>query len=317
MARYLLGRLVVSSISLVLVVVIVFVAVRLMPGDIVDQFFQDTGARPGQAEALREKLGLSDPIPVQFARYLGELARGDLGESLASGRELSVVIRDRTPVTFQLAMMTLIFSLAIGLPLGVLSAVMRGSALDYLLRTIAIGGISIPFFWIAVLTISLPAYYWRWTPPIGHVPLQEDPLASIQHMLAPALVGTVFLAGSIMRMLRATMLEVLRLDYMRTAAAKGLSMATQIRRHALRNALIPVVTLIGIRFIFLLSGSVVLESIYALPGLGQLSLDALSRRDYQVVQAVTLFMAVIIIMTNLVVDISYGFIDPRIRHSRA
>ena len=317
MGRYLVHRLMMSATSVVLVVVIVFLAVRLMPGDIVDQFFQDTGeGRPGQAEELRDELGLNDPLPVQFADYVWSLVRGDFGESLWTGRELLPTMLGRFPVTLQLGLMTLAFGLLMGLPLGVISAVFRGSGLDYLLRSVAIAGVSIPYFWVAVMTVALPAYFWRWSPPVGYVSLREDPLTNMQHMLIPSLVLSITLAGSIMRMLRATMLEVMGLDYIRTAAAKGLSLPVRIRRHALRNALIPVITMVGLQFIFLLSGSVVIESIYGLPGLGQLTLDALSRRDYQVVQAVTVFMAFVIVAVNLLVDLSYGLVDPRIRVSR-
>jgi peptide/nickel transport system permease protein len=219
-------------------------------------------------------------------------------------------------VTLELTFLSLIIGTAIGVPLGVYSAVFRGSPFDYITRILSIISISVPFFWIAILTVAVPAYYWHWSPPVGYVKFVDDPLGNLKHFLIPSLVLAVFMAGSTMRLMRSTMLEVLRLDYMRTATAKGLGRGVRLRRHALRNALIPVVTLIGLRLVFLLSGSAIIETVYGLPGLGQMTLDALSRRDYQVVQSVTLFSAFIIIAVNLVVDLSYGLIDPRIRVTR-
>jgi len=312
---YIVRRLLASSLSVFLVVVIVFISVRLMPGDIVDQFFQDTGSSPGQAEELRDQLGLNDPLYEQFLRFLSGAIQADFGESLWTGEDIRSLLMRRLPITLELGLLTLIIGTLLGIPLGIISAVKQSSLLDYVLRSIAILGISIPFFWIAIISIALPAYYWRWAPPVGHVSILDDPWTNLQHYLLPAFVLSIGLAGATMRLLRATMLEVLRLDYMRTAAAKGLARNVQIRRHALRNSLIPVVTLIGIRFIFLLSGSAIIESVYGLGGLGQLMLDSISRRDYQVVQAVTLLVSFVIIFANLVIDLSYGLIDPRIRIS--
>jgi peptide/nickel transport system permease protein len=316
MGKYLVRRLLLSLLSMFLVACIVFISVRLMPGDIVDQFFRDTGSSPGQAEALRDQLGLSDPIYVQFGRFIADVARFDFGQSLWTGQDILDLLKTRAPVTLELTFLSLIIGTAIGIPLGVYSAVFRDSPFDYITRVLSILSISVPYFWIAILTIAVPAYYWHWSPPVGYVRFVDDPLGNIKHFLIPSLVLAVFMAGSTMRLMRSTMLEVLRLDYMRTATAKGLGRGARLRRHALRNALIPVVTLIGLRLVFLLSGSAIIETVYGLPGLGQMTLDALSRRDYQVVQSVTLFSAFIIIAVNLVVDLSYGLIDPRIRVTR-
>ncbi len=316
MGQYLIRRLLLSVLSLFLVVTIVFIAVRMMPGDIVDQFFQDSGSTPEQAQKLREKLGLADPVLQQYGDYLVDLVQGKFGSSLWTGQDIWKSMQTRIPITVELAILTLILGTAVGIPLGVISAVKQGAWSDYVLRSVSILGISVPFFWLAILTISIPAYYWHWSPPVGHVGFFSDPITNLWHYLIPAVMMSVFMVGSIMRLLRATLLEVLRLDYMRTAAAKGLSTAVQLRRHALRNALIPVVTLIGLRLVFLLSGSAVVESIYGLPGLGQWTLDSISRRDFQVVQAITVFVAFIIITINLLVDMSYGLIDPRVRVSR-
>ena len=313
MIGYIARRLALSTVTIFLVMVIVFVAVRLMPGDIVDQFLQDTGAEPGQAEALRDELGFNDPVAIQFLRYVGGAVRLDFGESLWTGEEIRGLLLDRMEITFELAALTLILGVLIGLPLGVFSAVKQSTPLDYFLRSVAILGISVPYFWIAIVTIAVPAYYFKWAPPIGHVSFTSDPIENLKHYLLPSFVLSIGLFGGTMRMLRATMLEVLRLDFMRTAAAKGLSRNVQLRRHALRNALIPVITLIGLRFVFLLSGSAIIEQVYGLPGLGQLLLSAISHRDYQVVQAVTLLVAFIIVLTNLLVDLSYTIIDPRTR----
>lgn len=316
MGKYLIRRLLLSVLSMFLVAVIVFVAVRLMPGDIVDQFFRDTGSSPGQAAALREKLGLNDPIYVQFGRYIADVMRLDFGNSLWTGQTILDMLKTRAPVTLELTLLSLVIGTGIGVPLGVYSAVFRGSPFDYLTRILSILTISIPFFWIAILTVAVPAYYWHWSPPVGYVKFMDDPVGNLKHFLIPSVVLAIFQAGSVMRLMRSTMLEILRLDYMRTAMAKGLARGVRLRRHAIRNALIPVVTLIGLRLVFLLSGSAIIETVYGLPGLGQLTIDALSRRDYQVVQSVTLFSAFIIITVNLLVDLSYGLIDPRIRVSR-
>jgi peptide/nickel transport system permease protein len=302
-----------SLLSLFLVTCLVFWAVRLMPGDIVDQFFQDTGSSQGQADALRTKLGLNDPVYVQFGRYLAHVGRLDFGRSLWTDQPLTTTLRTRAPVTIELSLLSLLMGVAVGLPLGVYAAVFRGSPFDYLTRVLSILAISIPFFWIAILTVAVPAYYWHWSPPVGYVELIDDPGQNLMHFLIPSAVLAVFMAGSVMRLMRSTLLEILRLDYMRTATAKGLSRGARLRRHALRNALIPVVTLVGLRLAFLFSGSAIIETVYGLPGLGQLTVDALSRRDYQVVQSVTLVSAFIIILVNLLVDLSYGLIDPRIR----
>ena len=311
MFGYIARRLALSTVTIFLVMIIVFVAVRLMPGDIVDQFLQDTGSEPGQAEALRDELGFNDPVAVQFFRYIGGAIQLDFGESLWTGEEIRGLLIDRMEVTAELAALTLVLGVVIGLPLGVFSAVKQSTPLDYFLRSVAILGISIPYFWIAIVTIAVPAYYFKWAPPIGHVSFVDDPIQNLKHYLLPSFVLSIGLFGATMRMLRATMLEVLRLDFMRTASAKGLSRNVQLRRHALRNALIPVITLIGLRFVFLLSGSAIIEQVYGLPGLGQLLLSAISHRDYQVVQAVTLLVAFIIVLTNLLVDLSYTIIDPR------
>jgi peptide/nickel transport system permease protein len=314
--QYLVRRLLLSVLSILLVTGIVFLAVRLMPGDVVDQFFRDTGSSPGQADALRDQLGLNDPVHIQFARYLGNVLRLDFGQSLWTGQDIMTMLRTRVPVTLELTLLSLLLGTVVGVPLGVYSAVFRGSLFDYLTRVVAIVSISIPFFWIAILTVAVPAYYWHWSPPVGYVAFVDDPLQNLWHFLIPSAVLAIFMAGSIMRLMRSTLLEILRLDYMRTAQAKGLGRGVRLRRHALRNALIPVVTLIGLRLAFLFSGSAIIETVYGLPGLGQLTVDAISRRDYQVVQSVTLFAAFIIITVNLLVDLSYGLIDPRIRVSR-
>ncbi len=316
MGKYLVRRLLMSLLSMFLVACIVFVAVRLMPGDIVDQFFRDTGSSPGQAEQLRNRLGLNDPVYVQFGRFILDVARLDFGKSLWTGQTILDMLKTRAPVTLELTLLSLLLGTTIGVPLGVYSAVLRGSPFDYVTRVLSIMSISVPFFWIAILTVAVPAYYWRWSPPIGYVEFLDSPVENLKRFAIPALVLAVFQAGSVMRLMRSTMLEILRLDYMRTAMAKGLGRGVRLRRHALRNALIPVVTLIGLRLVFLLSGSAIIETVYGLPGLGQLTIDALSRRDYQVVQSVTLFSAFIIISVNLLVDLSYGWIDPRIRVAR-
>lgn len=313
MGRYIARRLLLSVLTLLLVSIIVFGSVRLMPGDIVTTLLEGTGYDPAREDELRHQLGLDRPAYEQYFVWLGDVVRGDLGVSLWSGESISNLVQDRLIVTVELAIITTLIALLIGLPLGVLSAVRQDTPLDYATRSLAILAVSVPYFWIATLVIALPARWWGWTPPVNYQPFVDDPWTNIKVFLVPSLVLGVNLAGTIMRMGRSSMLEVLRLDYMRTARAKGLRERVVLTRHGLRNALIPVVTIIGLQLAFLLGGSVIIETIFALPGMGRLMVDSLSVRDYNVVQAVTLVFAAILVLVNLLIDLLYGVIDPRVK----
>jgi peptide/nickel transport system permease protein len=315
MGQYLVRRLLLVIPTLVGVSILAFLFIRLMPGDVVASILGEYSAYAKDAHDLRHKLGLDEPAPVQYVKWVGQLASGDLGTSLRTGRSISGEMRVRLPVTFELGALAMAFGLMIALPVGVLAAVAQDSVVDYLARGVAVLLLSIPTFWLAVLVITWPSVWWQWTPPVAYTNLWENPLSNLTQMIIPAFILGTHLAGTIMRLTRAQMLEILRQDYVRTAWAKGLRGRTVIVRHALRNAFIPVITLIGLQVPVLIGGAVVLENIFAIPGMGRYLLEAISTRDYSVVQATVLLVALSIVLSNIVVDVVYGVIDPRIRLS--
>lgn len=312
MTHYITGRLLLSLIALLGVTFIVFGSVRLLPGDIVTLLLQGVYDPAGE-ERLRQELGLNKPFPVAYGEWLANLLRGDMGNSLWTGERISDVIQKRLPPTLELSILTLITSVLFAFPIGILSAVMRGKFIDYLARSFAIFLISVPFFWIATLVLVVPARTIGWMPPRGYQPLWSDPQQNLAVLFIPAVILGLSLSGRTMRMLRTQLLEVLGLDYVRTARAKGLREATVLMRHALRNALIPVVTIIGLEFAFLVGGTVVTETLFAIPGMGSLMIESLTLRDYTTTMGVVVVFAALLILINLAVDISYGFLNPRVR----
>jgi len=315
MQRYILRRLALTIPALLGVTLIVSVMVRFLPGDAVAMMMQDYGGYAKDAAQLREKLGLNRPFYVQYVTWLGGIARGDLGRSLRDNTPVTDELRTRLPVTFELGMLGLIISLIIAIPLGVYSAVRQDKISDYIARSAAIAMLAVPGFWLATLAITLPAIWFKWSPPLRYSRLTADPKTNLIQMMLPALILGIGLSGGVMRLTRAQMLEVLRQDFIRTSRAKGLNERMVVFRHALRNALIPVVTLLGLQMSVLISGTVVLESIFVVPGMGRYLLESLNNRDYPVVQAVVLLFATLIILTNLIVDLLYAWLDPRIRYS--
>ena len=314
MQGYLLRRLLLTVPALLGVTILVSAMVRLLPGDAVTMMMQDYGTYARDADDLRDRLGLTRPFYVQYFTWLGGIARGDFGVSLRNQTPIADDLVGRLPVTFELGVLGLIFSLLIAIPLGVYSAVRQDTPSDYLARSLAIAMLAIPGFWLATLAITLPAIWLGWTPPLRYTRLSQDPATNLSQMLLPALILGIGLSGSVMRLTRAQMLEVLRQEYVRTARAKGLAERAVVVRHALRNAIVPVVTLLGLQVTVLISGTVVLESIFVIPGMGRYLLEALSYRDYPVVQAVVLLFATLVILVNLVVDLLYAWLDPRIRY---
>jgi peptide/nickel transport system permease protein len=314
MQRYILRRLLLTVPALLGVTLIVSAMVRLLPGDAVTMMMQDYGSYARDADDLRAQLGLSRPFPIQYATWLGGVARGDFGRSLRDQTPIAQDLGRRLPVTFELGALGLAISLLLAVPLGVYSAVRQDTLSDYLARSLAIAMLAIPGFWLATLAITLPSLWFRWTPPLRYTPLQDDPATNLSQMLLPALILGIGLSGGLMRLTRAQMLEVLRHEYVRTARAKGLGERAVVVRHALRNAIVPVVTLLGLQVTVLISGTVVLESIFVIPGMGRYLLEALNNRDYPVVQAVVLLFATLVILVNLVVDLLYAWLDPRIRY---
>jgi peptide/nickel transport system permease protein len=313
MAAYFVRRLTGIVPSLLLLVLLVIVLVRLIPGTTVDVMLQDFRASQLDRHALEHRLGLDRSVPDEFGRYVTGLLHGDLGQSLWNRQPVRQAIFQKLPVTTELALLAGVFGAVTGIALGVLSGVRQGSLLDYGLRSTAILFLSVPNFVLGSAIVLVPAIYWGWAPPLHYHAVTADPLANVKQFILPALVLGLPLSAALMRLTRTTMLEVLRQDYVRTARAKGLSRARVVLRHTLRNALIPVVTLLGLQMALLLSGSVIVESLFGLPGLGQLVLDSLSQRDYPVIEGITVVLGIMVMLVNLYVDFSYVVFDPRIR----
>jgi peptide/nickel transport system permease protein len=312
--RYILRRLALAVPTLVLVSLIVFSIMRLMPGDVVIRMVEGHAYAPTVA-ALRAELGLDRPAHVQYVEWVGGiLLRGDFGNSYWTRQPIWDEFVRRFPVTLELAALTILCSVVIGILVGIVSAARQDSVADYAGRTLAILALSVPYFGLAVLVVVLPSIYFKWTPVWTYVPLTTDPAQNLKIMLIPALVFGVTRAGPIMRIMRSALLEILRQDYIRTAWSKGLSERAIVLRHALKNALIPVISLIGLQMPLYLGGSVIIESIFRLPGIGLFFFEALGKLDYPVVQSVNLIIAAMVVGLNLVIDLSYAFLDPRIRY---
>lgn len=315
MQRYILRRLLLTVPALLGVTLIISAMIRLLPGDAVTLMLQDYNQYAKDADDLRAQLGLNKPFYAQYFGWLGGIARGDLGVSLRDRTPITQELAIRLPVTFELGIFGMIISLLIAIPLGVYSAVRQDTISDFIARSIAIAMLAVPGFWLATLAITLPSLWFKWTPPLRYTRLQDSPAANLSQMMLPAIILGIGLSGGLMRLTRAQMLEVLRHEYVRTARAKGLSERVIVFRHALRNAIVPVVTLLGLQTTVLIGGAVVLESIFVLPGMGRYLLESLNNRDYPAVQAVVLVFATVVILVNLSVDLLYAWLDPRIRYS--
>ena len=313
MQQYVLKRLLLVVPTLLLVSVIVFSLTRLIPGDVVTLMFEEKGYAKDM-DALRARLGLDRPLPVQYVTWLGRIVQGDLGESLWTRRPVLEEITRRLPVSLELGLMAIGFALCLALPIGILSATRQDTLKDYTARSLAILGLSIPSFWKATLIIVLPSIWFGWAPPLQFTPLSHDPWQHFSQFLAPAIILGIASGASIMRLTRALMLEVLRQDYVRTAWSKGLGEPRVVLKHALKNAVIPVITIVGIQIGQIAGGTVIMETIFGLPGMGRFLVDAIYQRDYPVVQGVNLLIASIIVGANLLVDVTYAYLDPRIRY---
>jgi len=310
--EFLVRRAFISAVTLVLISLIVFTGVRMIPGDPA-RVMAGTDADAAGLEEVREKYGLHDPIPVQYVRWIGLALRGDLGESIRTRQSVAWTVAIKLPITVELACLALLIALALAIPAGVIAAVRRNTAWDVLASAASLCGVSIPNFWLGIMLILLVSVRLGWLPASGFVPLFEDPVANVKRMLMPALVLGTALAAVLMRQTRNAMIEVLSADYIRTARSKGLAGSAVVVRHALRNALIPVVTILGLQMGALMGGAVVTESIFVLPGFGRLIVEAVFTRDYPVVQGVVLITASSYVLINLLVDISYTVLNPRIR----
>ena len=313
MRQYILKRMLLIVPTLLLVTAIVFSLTRLIPGDVVVLMFEEK-AYASDLEALRDKLGLNRPLHVQYVTWLGQIMQGNFGESLWTKRPVLEEVTRRLPVSLELGAMAITVALCLALPIGVLSAIRQDTVKDYTARSLAIMGLSIPAFWKATLVIVLPSIWFGWAPPLQFTPLAEDPWRHLSQFILPAIILGIGSGASIMRLTRALMLEVLRQDYVRTAWSKGMNEPRVVVKHALKNAIIPVITIVGIQIAQIAGGTVIMETIFGLPGMGRFLIDAIYQRDYPVVQGVNLLIASIIVVVNLLVDVTYAYLDPRIRY---
>ena len=334
MRAYVIRRLLLVIPTLFILTIIVFLSVRFIPGDVIDkleaQIQRSQPAMTIDREAVERMLGLDVPVYVQYGRWIGVLPtpdwvtgeshfkgllQGNLGHSMIRGKvAVDELIIGRLPVTIELGVLAIVIGLLIALPVGIYSAVRQDTAADYLGRSVAIIGLATPNFWLGMMVMIFPAIWWGWTPPLKLIPFTEDPLGNLGMFLLPSLIVGTATAASTMRMTRTMMLEVLRQDYIRTAWSKGLKERVVVLRHALKNALIPVITLIGMELPIVVGGAVIMENIFNLPGLGQLMVNALTDRDYPLISGINLFFATAVVGINLMIDLIYAFLDPRVRY---
>jgi peptide/nickel transport system permease protein len=316
MSRYVAVRLYSMGLTLVGLTVLVFLMLRLVPGTVVEQMIgADAVVSQAMVDELKRFFGLDQPWYVQYFAWVGRLAHGDLGTSWRTGKPVILLILERLPVTLELTILSVGFALALGIPAGILSAIRRDRAIDQVTRVGTLLGLSIPVFWQGTMLILFFSLYLRWMPPIVWVDLITDPRRNLTIMLLPVVCLGTASAANIARTTRACMLDVLRSEYVRTAAAKGLAQRAVILKHALKNALIPVVTVVGLQTGILLGGTVVVEEVFTLPGVGRLVLWSIYQRDYPVTQSTILFIAVLFMAINLAVDLLYRYLDPRIRYA--
>ena len=327
MRAYIIRRLLLTIPTLFVVTLVIFFGIRIIPGDLIDIMISEMGTSIGEIGRadIEKELGLDVPIFIQYGRWIGVvpnaeglvngLLQGDLGNSLWTKSPVSYEITPRWPVTLELGIMGMIISILIAMPIGILSAVRQNSWGDHLGRSFAVTTMSVPDFWLGTMVVVFPSIWWAWSPPLIITRFTEDPIENLQMFLIPAIVLGITFTGVLMRLTRTAMLDVLRQDYIRTAWSKGLRERVVIIRHGLKNALIPVVTLIGMRVPILIGGTVIIERIFGLPGLGRLLVDNVTLRDYPIVTAVSLIYAIITLLSNLVVDLTYGFLNPKIRYN--
>ena len=316
MKAYVIRRLLLMIPTLFILTVIVFLTVRFIPGDAIDTMMLRLELFDIDREDLLRSLGLDVPVHVQYGRWMsGILLRGTFGESLFGGPiPIEERILAKLPVTMELGLMAIVIAIIIALPVGIYSAIRQDGVGDFVGRSAAVIGLATPNFWLGIMVVIYPAIWWGWTPPLEYVSFGEDQLANLGILIIPSLILGTAMSAQTMRLTRTMMLEVLRQDYIRTAWAKGLKEKVVVIRHALKNAMIPVVTGIGLSLPLLVGGSVILENIFNLPGLGRLAITALEERDYPVISAVNLFFATAVLVFNLLIDLIYPYLDPRVRH---
>lgn len=312
MLNYILRRVMTAIPTLLIVTVMVFAVQRMLPGDPA-LVLAGEERDPQVIEFIRDRYHLNDPVPVQYVAWLGQVVQGNLGQSFRTRQPVTQLILQKLPVTVELSLLAMLFALAIAIPTGVIAAVRKGTAADYVSTIAALSGLSLPNFWMGIMLILVVSVQWRLLPASGFVPLNEGVWPNLQRMIMPAFVLGTGLAAVLMRQMRSSMLEVLKQDYVRTAQAKGLARFLVVTRHALRNALIPVITILGLQLGGLLSGAVLTEQVFTIPGFGKLVIDAVFNRDYAVVQGIVLFTATAYIVINLLVDVAYALANPKIQ----
>jgi len=304
--------------TLFFISLIVFFSIRALPGDVIDMMVAEMSGSGASVEISRTQmlhdLGLDLPVFVQYGKWVGGIFRGDLGLSLITRRPALEMMLQRLPVSMELGVLAMLFTALLSLPLGIWSAIRQDTVSDYIGRSVAVAFIAIPGFWLGTMVMVYPSIWWNWSPSISFVSFVENPLENLKMFLLPAFIIAMATTGGMMRWIRTMMLETLRQDYIRTAWSKGLKERTVIIRHALKNSLIPVVTVFGYMVPMLVGGSVIIEQIFSLPGIGRLMLESLLKRDYTLVSAINLLIAIVVLATNLLVDIAYGWLDPRVHY---
>ena len=317
MTSFIIRRCLQSVVVLVLVTLMLFLTMRLLPGDPIVMYMsmRDVeGTSQEQINALRKEFGLDKPIMVQYVRWMSGVVRGDLGRSIVNRSSVSAELKRRMPITFYLSFLSLLLSVVLGIPMGVISAMKRGSWLDTLVTGLANLGVTVPVFWLGILLVYVFGLTLGWLPVFGYTSPFKDFWLSLRQAIMPVFCLAVFSIASSMRQTRSSMLEIVRQDYVRTARAKGLKEMVVVIRHALRNALIPVVTLTGMTVRYLFGGAVLVETVFNIPGMGRMTVDGIMAQDYPVVQGAVLVIALTVLLSNLIVDLSYGWLDPRIRY---
>ena len=327
MGTYIIRRLLLLIPTFILVTMTVFLLIRFIPGDLIDIMLSEMGDTGVQYDrtALQHQLGLDESAPIQYLRWMGVfpdrdtgehtgVLQGSLGDSLWGRSSVIEKILPRIPVSLELGILAMIIGLVIAIPIGIFSAIRQDTAGDYIGRSFAIILLAVPGFWVATMVMVYPSIWWNWMPPIRYIPFSKDPIANLGQFLIPATIMAMALAGGVMRLTRTMMLEVLRQDYIRTAWSKGLGERVVVVRHALRNAVIPIVTSVGIQIPIVIGSAVIMENIFNLPGIGRLAITSLNIRDYTVVSGVNVLMALIVLTNNLIIDLTYGFLDPRVRY---
>ena len=316
MHGYIARRLLALIPTLLFASLIVFATVRMIPGDVIDMMLSqnDVAADKLNRDQLVHALGLDRPMFEQYLTWIAGILRGDFGRSLWESTPVLQLVLERIPVTFELGIMALAVGLLIALPIGVYSAIRQDTVGDVVARSFSILLLAVPSFWMGTMVMVFPSIWWGWSPEVNYVKFGDNPIQNVKQMIVPAVVLGATLSAVTMRMMRTMMLEVLRQDYIRTAWAKGLNQRLVIMRHAMRNALIPVVTLVGLQAPLLIGGAIIIEQIFVIPGMGLLLLEAVNRRDYPIITGVFLTVGLVVMLINLAVDLSYGFLDPRVRN---